>query len=99
MKINVTEKATDELKKILNKKDTAGKSLRLYIAGFGWGGPSFGLALDEQKETDIKNTIGDFEFVVDKDLTSQYDEFAIDYVNDWLRKGFSISANGSTGGC
>lgn len=99
MKINVTEKAKDELKKILSDKDTTGKRLRLYIAGFGWGGPSFGLALDEQKENDIKSTVGDFEFIVDEDTTNQYNEFTVDFVKDWLRKGFRISANGNSGNC
>ncbi len=35
MKINVTQKAQNELKRILQEKDTNGKSLRLYISGFG----------------------------------------------------------------
>ncbi len=99
MKIDVTQRAHDELKKILEKKNSEGKSLRLYIAGFGWGGPSFGLALDEQKENDEKVTVENLEFIVDKEVTNQYNDFRIDYANDWLRKGFSISANGSSGSC
>lgn len=35
MNINVTEKAQQELKKILDKKSSDGKALRIYIAGVG----------------------------------------------------------------
>ena len=99
MKIDVTQRAQDELKKILEKKNSDGKILRLYIAGFGWGGPSFGLALDEQKENDVKHVVENLEFVVDTELTQQYNDFRIDYSDNWLRKGFSIYANGSSGSC
>lgn len=99
MLINITEKAQGELKKVLESKDTTGKSLRLYIAGFGWGGPSFGIALDEHKDNDLKDTIEGIDFIIDKELTDQYSEFKVDYSNDWLRKGFSISANGTNGSC
>lgn len=99
MRINVTERAQSELNKILAQKDTTGKSLRLYIAGFGWGGPSFGIALDEQNDDDLKDTAGGLDFLVEKELTERYSEFHVDYVDDWLRKGFSISADGSSGGC
>lgn len=99
MRINVTERAQNELNEILAQKDTTGKSLRLYIAGYGWGGPSFGIALDEQNDNDLKDTAGGLDFIVDKELTERYGEFNVDYVDDWLRKGFSISADGSTGGC
>ncbi len=35
MNVNVTEKAQEELKKILDKKGSEGKALRIYIAGVG----------------------------------------------------------------
>lgn len=90
MNINVTEKAQEELKKILEKKGSQGKSVRIYIAGVGWGGPSFGLALDEQKDGDDVTKIGDYTYLVDKDLLNSYGTFNVDYVNDWLRRGFHI---------
>lgn len=90
MNINVTEKAQEELKKILDKKGSESKSVRIYIAGVGWGGPSFGLALDEQKDGDDVTKIGDYTYLVEKDLLSTYGTFNVDYVNDWLRKGFHI---------
>lgn len=35
MKINITDKALDELRRILEKKNEVSKSVRIYIAGFG----------------------------------------------------------------
>jgi Fe-S cluster assembly iron-binding protein IscA len=35
MKINITKKAQEELKKILDKRKEASKSVRIYLAGFG----------------------------------------------------------------
>lgn len=35
MKLNVTPKAMEEIKKIINKKDALDKKVRLYLSGFG----------------------------------------------------------------
>lgn len=99
MKINITEKAQEELKKILDKRKEVSKSVRIYLAGFGWGGPSFGLALDEQKDNDEVKEVEGFKILVDKDLTLSFNEFHIDYVNSWLRNGFQVYADGMSSSC
>ena len=52
MNINVTNKALNEIKKVLKEKKSTSKKIRIFLAGIGWGGPTFNLALDEQKEND-----------------------------------------------
>lgn len=99
MKVEITQVAQEKLKEIMEEKGAASQSVRIYIAGFGWGGPSFGLALDEQKENDEVDTAGDIKFVVDNDVASQFNHFNIDYLNDWLRRGFYITANGAHSSC
>lgn len=99
MNVTVTERAQEQLKKILEKKGAESKSLRIYIAGVGWGGPSFGIALDEQKENDDVTKIGEYSYLVDKDLLSTYGAFTVDYVDDWLRKGFHIVPNKGGASC
>ena len=89
MRVDITEKAQEELKKVVKEKDN-NKSLRIYIAAFGWGGPSFGLALDEQKEGDAKTEAGDFTFLLEEELVDNFDAFTIDYSDNWLKKGFSV---------
>lgn len=89
MVIELTNTASEELKRILDNKKTD-KLLRIYIAGYGWGGPSFGLALDEQKDGDTKTVAGDYTFLVEEGLADSFGKFTVDYSNNWLRKGFSI---------
>ena len=89
MKVDVTERAQEELKKVIQSKDVD-KDLRIYIAAFGWGGPSFGLALDELKEGDAKTEVGDFTFLLEEELVDNFGAFTIDDSDNWLRKGFSV---------
>lgn len=98
VKIDLTEKAHEELKKVMeSKKDN--KPLRIYIAGHGWGGPSFGLALDELKEGDTKTEVYDFTFLTEKDLTENFGAFTIDYSDNWLRRGFSVMPDRGGASC
>ena len=98
MKIDLTNKAQQELTKILEAKKTE-KPLRIYIAGYGWGGPSFGLALDEPKDGDDKTQVGDFTFVLEEGLTESFNKFTIDYSDNWLRRGFSVVPDGGGASC
>ncbi len=89
MKVEITKKAKEELKRVLQlRKDN--KTLRIYIAAYGWGGPSFGLALDEPKEDDIKVDTDGFTFIMENYLSENFNAFTIDYSDNWLRKGFSV---------
>ena len=98
MVIDVTDVAKNELTKLLEEKNTD-KSLRIYIASYGWGGPTFGLALDEHKDGDeiVKGT--DFDFVVEEGLSDNYGKFTVDYSDNWLKRGFSIIPDRGSAGC
>ena len=98
MKIDITDLAKQELKKIIEAKKTD-KSLRLYIAGYGWGGPSFGIALDELKDGDEEVKIDDFNFLVGNDLNEGYGKFTIDYSDSWLKRGFNIMPDRGGSSC
>lgn len=98
MKVDLTDKAHEELKKVMeSRKDK--KALRIYIAGYGWGGPSFGLALDELKDGDASTEIGDYTFLVEEDLVESFNAFTIDYSDNWLRRGFSVTPDGGAASC
>lgn len=92
MSIEITQEASKELRKFLEKKHDINKYLRIYVAGFGWGGPSFGIALDEQKDEDEVIKVDDFTFLLDADMVNNFSDFTIDYSNSWLRKGFQVNA-------
>ena len=98
MKVDWTEVAKEELKKVMETRKED-KCLRIYIAGYGWGGPSFGMALDELKEGDTSVTQDDFTFVVEEDLVDTFNHFTIDYSNNWLRKGFTVTPDRKISSC
>lgn len=98
MVIDLTPKASEELVKIVESKKTD-KLLRIYIAGYGWGGPSFGLALDERKEGDIETKVDNFTFLVEEGLEESFGKFTVDYSDNWLRRGFTVIPDGLAGGC
>jgi Fe-S cluster assembly iron-binding protein IscA len=56
-----------------------------------------GLVLDEQKENDEVFEEGGLKFVVGDDLT-QFEGFKVEYSNSFLKKGFSVSIIGMSGG-
>lgn len=98
MNIDITEKAMEELAKVAKTKEEM-KPLRIYVASYGWGGPTFGLALDEHKDGDAELRIEDFTFLMENTLTDNYGSFKIDYNDGWLRRGFSVIPAGFSGGC
>lgn len=90
MNINVTNKALDEIKKVLKGKNSTSKKIRIFLAGIGWGGPTFNLALDEQKENDKIYSKDSVDFIADESLIEQYSGFKVDYSNFFLQKGFLV---------
>ena len=90
MNINITKNALTAIKKVLTEKNTTGKKIRIFLAGIGWGGPTFNLALDEQKENDEIYSEDSVDFVADKSLIEQYRGFKIDYSNFFLQRGFLV---------
>lgn len=100
MKIKLTNRASEELKKILTEKNAKNQKIRINLKGIGWGGPSFNLALDEQKDDDEIMEVEGMTFLVSKKLLSQFQNFTIDYSKFFLQRGFSIYANDHyTSGC
>lgn len=89
MKINVTDKASDKLKEMLEEKNTD-KLLRLFVAGYGWGGPTIGLALEEPKDDDIKVEVDNLNFTVEDGLSDTFNVLTVDYSDSWMKRGFSV---------
>ena len=90
MNINVTNKALNVIKKVLKEKNSTNRKIRIFLAGIGWGGPTFNLALDEQKENDKIYSEDSIDFIADESLIDQYRGFKIDYSNFFLQKGFLV---------
>lgn len=89
MKIDITDIAKEQLQKALSSRKDR-KPLRIYVVSYGWGGPSFGLALDELKDGDVTYKVDDFTFIMEDYIAENFNSFTIDYSNNWVRRGFSI---------
>ena len=97
MVIDITSEATEKLSELLASKDGE-KFLKIFVAAYGWGGPTFGLALEEPNEDQELIKSGDFDFLIDKELLDSYGKFTVDYSDNWMKRGFSIipDVGGST---
>lgn len=67
MKIFASEEVLNALKLDLEKSNS--KVVRIKISGYGWGGPSLGVALDEQREDDEVYELNGVKFVASEDIS------------------------------
>ncbi len=79
MKVQTTQVTIDAIKAVIEQQESAPNNVRIYIAGMGWSGPSFGLTLDELKEDDVKDDSNDVTFIMSKDLHDQLGDMLVDY--------------------
>lgn len=89
MIVDLTERANEELEKIMKGKKEK-KALRIHVSSFGWAGPSFGIALDEQKDGDVETEVNGYTFLAEEDLLDSFNKFTIDYGDSMLNKGFTV---------
>lgn len=98
MEIRITETAKEAIKEKLDKKgDKYG--VRVYISGLGWGGPTFGLALDEPKNNDKVQEVEGIKIILDEEISGYVKGFVIDYRNSFFGKRFAVDQLYSTSSC
>ena len=89
--ITITDSAQKKIATLLN--DNENKYLRISIQGIGWGGPRFGLTLDELNENDEQVEISGIKLLFKTGDAPYLERCSIDYLEDAFRGGFSVSAN------
>ena len=94
MKVTITSRASKKLKEMIQKKEQVHQNVRILMTGIGWGGPRFGIALDEQKNNDKNYQAESLNFVVEQQLAEQINTFKIDYRDFFLNRGFQVYADG-----
>jgi len=67
MDITIDSSTKEALLENLKKRNK--DAVRLAIKGFGWGGPTFGVVLDEQNENDDALEVDGIKFVAEKDIS------------------------------
>lgn len=102
MKVSTNQDTIDAIKEVIKGQPGAPSVVRVYLAGTGCSGPSYGLSLDEAKETDLVDESNDIVFIMDQDLYNQVGEMKIEF----LGNGYHVipvnqpeAACGSCSGC
>ena len=102
MKITLPESAVKTLKDILQDNQDRPQTIRVYFAGIGWGGPSFGIALDEQKDSDTSYEVDGLTFIMDKNEYAQHGDIVIEDTGYGFRvipENMKNDQGGCGGGC
>ena len=88
----ITDNATEKAKAVLAEEGKADWGLRVYNAGEGCCGPSFGLDIDEKaaEEDEVFEKDG-LKVFVDKGCLESVKEMQLDYYDDGERAGFILS--------
>ena len=95
MKINVSNDTCELLKAQLSKKSK--KYIRINVAGFGWGGPAFGIVLEEQiNNNDIVVNIIDLTIIVDSEFEEFLDDSTISHSKNFMGTTFKVKSKHSS---
>ncbi|HMO95943.1 MAG TPA: iron-sulfur cluster insertion protein ErpA [Tepidiformaceae bacterium] len=89
--VNITEKAAEKAKALLEARELPEGALRVFVAGGGCSGYQYGMALARSSEEDdiIIEQMG-VRIVVDPESAQYLQGAEIDYVDDIMKSGFSI---------
>ena len=101
LRITLTPRAVEELNDLILSQDKAGSALRVWVAGGGCSGLSYGMALDDNApEADDRVFHQDgLKVMVDELSLGYMDGAIVDYVDDVLGGGFKVENPQATGGC
>lgn len=75
MNLSFDEATKEALSTSLKEKNKS--AVRIVIEGFGWGGPSFGIVLDEQNNEDEVAVVDGIKIVADKEFSFLFDNVKI----------------------
>lgn len=101
MKIQTNQETVDAIKAVMEKQPDRPAIVRVFMAGMGCAGPSFGLSLDELKDGDLVDESSGVKFVMTQELFDQFGEIKVEF----MENGYYVapvnqqeSACGSCGG-
>ena len=99
--ITLTDRAAAELTELITSQGKPGSALRVWVAGGGCSGLSYGMALDEN-EPEADDRVFSHQGVkiyVDTLSLTYMDGASVDYVDEGLGGGFKIENPNATSSC
>jgi iron-sulfur cluster assembly accessory protein len=99
--ITLTDKAAAELQDLITTQEKQGSALRVWVAGGGCSGLSYGMALDDSAPEDGDNVFeqNGVKIYVDSLSLNYMDGASVDYVDDVLGGGFKIENPNAVSSC
>ena len=99
--ITLTDRAANELKELMVSQDRGNAALRVWVAGGGCSGLSYGMALDDNEPEDGDQIFenGGIKVVIDSLSLGYMEGASVDFVDDTLGGGFKIENPNATSSC
>jgi Fe-S cluster assembly iron-binding protein IscA len=86
MYIATNQETCDKIGEVLASQADKPQNIRIFIAGMGCSGPSFGLGLDNINEDDLTEVINGVNFVLEKSVYDTVGEIKV----EWVGNGYSV---------
>ena len=96
MDINISQDTAARL--LVELKEKGKSAARIVIRGFGWGGPTLGIALDEQRENDEVTEAHGLKIVAEKDFSYLLEDAKIVHSRGIFGTKFNVMTKNS-GSC
>ncbi len=99
--ITLTPRALSELKNLMESESKSDSALRVWVAGGGCSGLSYGMALDDEQPADGDQVFlqEDVKIVVDGISLNYMAGASVDFVDDQFGGGFKIENPNATSTC
>ena len=98
--LTVTDLAAEKASAMLQEKGYADGYLRVFVVGGGCSGYQYGMALATEKEDgDTEITKDGVRFLVDTESVPLLMGSQVDYIDDVMKQGFSISNPNAAKSC
>ncbi|MBN2109997.1 MAG: iron-sulfur cluster assembly accessory protein [Methanosarcinaceae archaeon] len=99
--VELSEKASAELKSLLAEQEKEDHSLRIFVAGMSCCGVQYGMSLENEisGEEDVVEEINGLRIVMNKNDVEGLSTATIDYVDGPQGKGFIIDNPAAAGAC
>lgn len=101
MAITLSSRAAQELKDLLQSENKTNAALRVWVAGGGCSGLTYGIALDENEaeEGDQQFEDNGIKILIDGMSLQYMDGSCVDYVDDSMGGGFKVENPNATQSC
>lgn len=87
MKINISQSAIDEIKRVT---DGNSRKPRIYLAGIGCSSARLGLNIDEPRDGDVEIESDGITFLVEGNVSNVIKSVDVDYESEGIQMGFSV---------